>query len=196
MSICCLHSFLTESTNITIAVNDVENGNLLLLFIDLIRTLTDGNIVFEFWIVWISNIKCCNTISVNLDFLSVIAMQIGIEMCICYAFYFTTLMQIFSVEFQLGCVSIVGLRVHEFTSDAKWNEDKSNEIAKYAMLMSCFKLHSIRCSMHRCTHLICKLEKYIYRLNIFRCVTQDLAYIPHLIHLVTTKPNTRSIEMQ
>lgn len=52
-------------------------------------------------------------------------------------------MQIFGVEFQFGCVSIVGLRVHEITSDAKWNENKSNKIAKYAMPMKYFKLHSI-----------------------------------------------------
>lgn len=89
-------------------------------------------------------------------------------------------MQISSVEFQFGWCSDCQFACscvydfHEWCQN--WNEDKSNEMAKM-------------CTDAHCTHLICKPDKYIYRLHIFWCVTQDLAYIPHLIHFVTIKPN-------
>lgn len=96
--------------NITFSADDVENGNLLLLlFIDLIRTLTDGNIAFESFEFQISN--AAKQFLLIWIFSIFNSMQIAIEMCIRYALLFNVYAKTFSVELQFGCVSIVGLRV-------------------------------------------------------------------------------------
>lgn len=80
----CLHSFhrIDQYHNST---DNVENGNLLLLLIDLIRTLTDGNIEFETFEFQISNAAKQFLLIWNLDFLSLISLQIAFLLFNIYA---------------------------------------------------------------------------------------------------------------
>lgn len=107
-------TLFTESMNITFSTDVFENGNLLvLLFVDLISTLTDGNIAFESFEFQISN--AAKQFMLIWIFYIFNSMQRAIEMCIVHSLriiiVFNVYAKSFSVEFQFGCVSNVGLRV-------------------------------------------------------------------------------------